>query len=276
MHRRAVVVRVLLACMVLAAPSVGEELKQIREGIHQPESPPEEKREEECEDDDSFGEELAGELFAETAGGILGGVVTAGFASMISEPGHERFAGHAVEHGTSKFKETEWFYQSNYFISSARAQIEYGTDYRDMQSVGTRLQIDFPRFRSTIDASWNNYYEDTAIGTDHLGLGDVNWVFRITQEETMVSRMGVGVNWLAGDESAAGFNFTTGMDVLLPYPLVWSTDLDMGTLGDASLFRIRTTLGAQWRDGELYTGFEYVDIEDAQIPQMLFGFRYWW
>lgn len=276
---RALLCVMLIVVWSTAAPALAEELEQLRDGVHNapPSSPSPVPPSRPCaDDDDSFGEELAEEILEDTVGDALGSVVMAGFASLISGPGHERFAGHAEAYGVSGFKDTEWFYRTTDFVCSARGQLEYGTDYNDMQSVGTRLQVDFTRLRSTIDASWNNYYEKTGAGTDHLGLGDANWVFRITQEPNVVSRAGFGINWLADDHSEVGFNFTTGMDVLLFHPIVWSTDLDMGSLGEADLFRIRTTLGAQWREGELYTGLEYVDIEDAQIPQMLFGFRYWW
>lgn len=278
MNRLAAIVRTALAWVTIAAPSFGEELEQVREGVHQPEPPKPagDSKRESRDDDRSFGEDFAGELAGDAAGAAIGSVVGAWFSGIASKTGEPRFTGQSELYRPDSFEDTNWFCRSTDFVSSARALVEYGTDYSDMQSVGTRLQVDFPLFRSTIDASWSNYYEDTPAGTDHLGLGDVNLVYRIHQDYDGVVRLGAGVNWLADGRSAAGLNFTTGFDALLWKPLLWSTDFDFGTLGDANLFRVRTTIGAQWLDGELYTGFEYVDIKDAQIPQMLFGFRYWW
>lgn len=280
MNRLAALVRTALAWVVVAAPSVGEELEQVREGVHAPDPPsapsaPRERSNDTWDDpwddsDDSFDDAVTYLVLA---------VVAAPYwipYSAFDEPGCERFAGYCEEYDHLPFKDSEWFCSSNYIVASARAQAEYGTNYGDMQSVGTRLQIDFPLLRTSIESSWTNYYEDLSSGTDHLALGDANLVFRFVQNPRTTWRSGVGLNWLNASDGDIGFNFTYGVDVLPVHPVVWSSEIDLGTLGNASLFRIRTTLGAQWLDGELYTGFEYVDIEDAQIPQMLFGFRYWW
>ena len=276
----------LISCLVIVATvcplAWGDgELEQLRSGVHtpSPKSPlrkPDWIPSRERSYDDPFEEDPLDEA--------IDNVVLAALAApywipytMLDEPRYERFAGYCEEYEASSYKDSEWFFRATDFVCSARAQFEYGTDFSRVQSVGTRLQVDFPRWRSTIDASWNNYYEDVFGGeTDHLGLGDVNWVFRFAQHPRTVWRSGVGINWLIDHDDDIGFNFTYGFDVLPIRPIVWSTDFDLGTLGHASLFRVRTTVGVQWLECELYTGFEYVDVEDAQVPVMLFGFRYWW
>ena len=197
---------------------------------------------------------------------------------FLDEPGCVRFTGYNLEYRENSFEDSDWFFHSTQFVSSARAQVEYGTDFNDMQTVGSRLQVDFARWRSTLDVSWNNYYEQTNTGTDHLAVGDANWVFRFVQHPFTVWRSGIGINWLNDTQDDIGFNFTYGVDIAFgtPQPWVWSSDLDLGKLGDTGLFRYRTTLGLQHHDGEIYTGFEYLDVGDAQIPTMLFGARYWW
>ena len=279
MDRLAFVVRFALAWGLLAAPSFGEELEQLREGVHQPDSPSAPSESCGSSSDDSWDDPWDDDPVEDAVGYVVLGIVAAPYwfpYTFLDEPGHERFAAYSEYYDHCAFKDTEWFCRSNDFIASARAQVEYGTNFGDTQSVGTRLQIDFPLWRMSLESSWSGYYEDLPGGRDHLGVGDANLVFRFVQHPLTTWRSGIGINWLNDSDSDVGFNFTYGFDVLPVHPFVWSNEIDMGTLGNASLFRFRTTLGAQWRDGELYTGFEYVDIEDAQIPQMLFGFRYWW
>lgn len=196
--------------------------------------------------------------------------------SLVDEPGYERFAGYCESYPHSEYKETDWFDRSNDFVCSARAQVEYGLDFSDLQTVGARLLLDFPAWRTSLDASWNSYFENTDMGTDKLAVGDANLVWRFVQHPSTQWRSGVGINWLADDHTDVGFNFTYGFDVLPIHPFVWSNELDLGRLGHATLLRVRSTVGAQWSDGELYTGFEYLDIDHAHLPTMLFGFRYWW
>ena len=228
----------------------------------------------------SWGDDSDDEGFLDgILGGIFVGVVTSPWTVphlVFDEPGSDRFTGYNETYDTT-FEHTDWFCRSTDFISSARAQLEYGTDFNDMQTVGTRIQVDFARLRSTLDISWNNYYEQLATdNTDHLAIGDANLVVRFSQSERTVWRSGLGINWINDRRDDIGFNFTYGFDLLPKDPWVWSSEIDLGTLGDANLFRARTTLGAQWHDGEIYTGFEYLDVADAQIPTMLFGARYWW
>ncbi|QDU55564.1 hypothetical protein [Aeoliella mucimassa] len=197
--------------------------------------------------------------------------------SLFDDPDAERFTGYQPTFEPGTFKDTDWFCRSTNFICSARAQVEYGTNFNDMQTIGNRLQIDLARIRSTIDLSYDNYFEKLPNGdTDHLAVGNANWVLRFAQNPRTVWRSGIGVNWMNGDQNDVGFNFTYGFDLLPVEPWVWSNDLDLGRLGDAGLFRFRTTVGQQFRLGEIYTGFEYLDAGDAQIPTMLFGARYWW
>lgn len=271
--------RLVAACSSRAAVADGE-LESLRTRVHS--SPPEDAsserpgRREAYDPHDESVEDFAEELF--------GGLVLTTVAAPVwvphrwfDDPDCERFAGYCETDKCSGYKESDWFYDSTDFVSAARAQVEYGTDYSGTQTVGGKLQFDLPVCRTTFDGSWTTYYEDVAnAGTDTLSLGDANIVFRFAQNPRMTWRTGVGVNWLADAQSEAGFNFTYGIDVLPTYPFVWSAEIDWGTLGHAELFRSRTTLGAQWREVELYCGFEYVDVDTAHILTMLYGLRYWW
>jgi hypothetical protein len=260
------------------------ELNELREAVHTPDAPTASADPPRSGDRDSYDDPFGDDPFEDDpVEDAIAWVAMATVAApywvpyhLIDEPGYDRFAGYGDKYEASGFKDTEWFCRSNDFVCSARALVEYGSNYDDLQTVGTRLQLDFPVWRASIDTSWNTYYEELASGTDELALGDANLVFRFAQASHTVWRSGIGINWLADNHTDVGFNFTYGFDVLPVHPFVWSTEFDVGKLGHAMLFRGRITVGAQWLEGELYTGFEYVDVDDANLPSMLFGFRYWW
>ena len=58
-------------------------------------------------------------------------------------------------------------------------------------------------------------------------------------------------------------------------PLVFSSELDGGTLGRAGLFRVRTTAGIVWHGVETYVGYQYTDIGRAHWNGLVGGLRLW-
>jgi hypothetical protein len=51
--------------------------------------------------------------------------------------------------------------------------------------------------------------------------------------------------------------------------------IDWGTLGSAELFRFRTTAGVIVHGVEVFTGYEYLDIDRTQVGTLLGGVRIW-
>jgi hypothetical protein len=51
--------------------------------------------------------------------------------------------------------------------------------------------------------------------------------------------------------------------------------LDAGTLGRAALFRFQTTAGVMLKRYELYTGYEYCDVERTHWNGLIAGVRVW-
>jgi hypothetical protein len=91
-----------------------------------------------------------------------------------------------------------------------------------------------------------------------------------------VLRAGLGLNWLADEEDDEhSFNFTYGGDWFVVNPLVISASMDLGTLGDASLFHFQATFGLQWRGVELYTGYDFLSIDSADTHLLVSGLRLW-
>jgi hypothetical protein len=162
---------------------------------------------------------------------------------------------------------------SNY---SLRLESDFGTDFNDQKLVGTRLLWEHTT-RFGLEARLN-YLEDnfSRRPDDSVLYGDVNGTFRFAQSHHWLLRGGIGMNWLAdhGDIDL-GPNFTYQVDWFPTEPLVFSTELDLGTLGDAWLFNFKQTAGVTWRGLEGRIGYDYLDVGDAQFSLFLCGVRGW-
>ena len=111
---------------------------------------------------------------------------------------------------------------------------------------------------------------------DGLWLGDFNAIYRFAQSERAQFRAGLELNWLDDPvDTDIGFNFTCGADFFPQKPWILSATLDWGTLGSAELFRFRTSVGLIIHRVEVYSGYEYLDIDNSQINALLAGVRVW-
>lgn len=159
---------------------------------------------------------------------------------------------------------------------SGRLQAEYVEPFRDLTILRGRFLLDTD-LRLGVDGQWDYSQERVSPSVqDHLWLGDLNIVWRFAQHANAEFRTGVGCNWLADDRRADfGFNFTYGFDLFPKRPWVLSTEIDWGTLGDAGLFRFRTTVGATFHGLEAYTGYEYFDVAGTHLNGLIGGVRLW-
>ena len=160
---------------------------------------------------------------------------------------------------------------------SARLSGEYADRFcDDVSRIGGRLLFTTAS-RFGLDTEMGRLEERLpAGGVDQLWIGDCNLVFRFAQSERVQFRTGLGFNWL--DDPAAtdfGFNFTYGADFFPHRPWVVSTAIDWGTLGEAELFRFRSTIGLLVNRVEVYTGYEYLDIDTVQLNSLMAGLRIW-
>jgi hypothetical protein len=161
-----------------------------------------------------------------------------------------------------------------HYTWSTRLSAEYADLGRQERVGGYALWEHTSRFG--IEASAHHWTEQLGAGADDLWTGDVNAIFRFAQNEHVQMRTGLGVNWLADDAgSDLGFNFTYGGDVFPIRPLIFSADLDWGRLGHAGLFHFRATAGAALRSVEIYTGYDYFDVGQAQFDGWIAGVRFW-
>lgn len=160
---------------------------------------------------------------------------------------------------------------------AARGHAEYGSDFQDMEWVGGHLLLD-SRWRFGVETDFRHVRENiTQDYQDSLWLGDANLLFRFAQNEWIQMRTGLGLNYLSDAEDADfGFNFTYGGDWFPLQPFVFSADLDLGTLGSANLYHLRTTVGVNWGICEAYVGYDYYDIGPTQVRGLVSGVRLWY
>ena len=157
-----------------------------------------------------------------------------------------------------------------------RFDIEYIESFDDVSNVGGHLLVS-SQSRFELDMEAHRLEERLPTDDrDRLWLGDCNLTYRFAQSGLAQFRAGVGVNWLTDDRGTdLGFNFTYGADVFPVKPWIISSSIDVGTLGRASLFRFRTTLGVEFHRIEAYTGYEFSDIERTECHGLIGGLRLW-
>ena len=147
----------------------------------------------------------------------------------------------------------------------------------DVNRFGSRLVLD-SESRFGIDAEVNDWSDTSPLsGTSHLWTGDANLVFRFAESPHFQWRTGVGFNWLADQtRPEAGINFTYGVEWFPRKPWTVSSVVDLGTLGQGTLFHNRTTVGAMLGPVEAFAGYDYFQIATARFhgPVAGLGWRF--
>ena len=159
---------------------------------------------------------------------------------------------------------------------ATRARGEVGTGFDDLDWIGGRVQLDTTS-RWGLESDFRYVREDLDAGRDSLWLGDANVLFRFAQSESIQFRTGLGMNFLSDTVgSDFGFNFTYAFDCQPVRPLTFSAELDLGTLGHASVVHVRTTAGVSWGVSEAYLGYDLYDIGSTQIQGLVAGVQIWY
>ena len=160
---------------------------------------------------------------------------------------------------------------------SVRVDAEYADSFDDTARIGGHALLQSTS-RWGVDGGFDYRYEDLPTGNqDQLWTGDFNIVYRFAQSETVQVRTGLGFNWLADQEkSNFGFNFTYGADWLPRQPWIISTEIDLGSLGQATLVHGRFTTGIKFRGLEVYSGYDYYDVGHVDLSNFISGIRLWY
>jgi hypothetical protein len=161
-------------------------------------------------------------------------------------------------------------------IWAGRFRAEYANSLEDMYRISGHLLVSNTAGWG-IDTDVSFLEEELASGAhDQLWMGDCNLTYRFSQHEAEMWRIGIGVNWL--DDPAhtdCGVNFTLGYDSFPFDPVVISSTIDWGRLGNAELFRFRGSAGIIIHRFETYVGYEYLDISTTQTNSLMAGVRVW-
>jgi len=171
-----------------------------------------------------------------------------------------------VAHATSATSHRTWM---------LRTRGEYADDFDSLSRIGGALLFDTAS-RWGLDSEFNHHREELFGERDSLWTGDANIVYRFAQSEQLQMRAGIGLNWLHDPlDTDFGFNFTYAGDWFPTQPLIISHEIDWGRLGHSTLFHGRITAGVNYHRLEFYTGYDYLDIGQAEVSGMVGGMRLW-
>lgn len=159
----------------------------------------------------------------------------------------------------------------------SQIRAEYLDDYDGLTGIRTRVLTEHTN-RWGFDSETNYWQQALPFGAhDELWTGDANILYRFAQNERAQLRSGVGIAWLADKQEAdLGFNFTYGGDLYLMDPLVISAELDAGWIGHAWMVHLRSTVGLVYKQAEVYTGYDYVEIGNAQLDGVVAGVKFYY
>ncbi len=159
---------------------------------------------------------------------------------------------------------------------SLRASVEDGNDFRGMNRANARLVFDTTS-RFGFVTNWNVLTEQLdGGGTDSGVLGDTDLTFRFAQCDWMQMYAGVGLRVLTDRyDTQFGFNFLYGADIFPVKPLILSTSLDIGNLSDNLFLHGRGTLGANYKNWEVFGGYDFMRMGSVNIQGALVGVRVW-
>jgi len=159
---------------------------------------------------------------------------------------------------------------------AGRFDVQWVESFDDLDQIGGHLLLETAT-RFGLDMRARHLEERLSRGgTDQLWLGDCNLTYSFAQSNRAQFRAGLGLNWMTDDTATdVGFNFVYGADFFPRKPWVLSATLDAGTLGHAGLFRFQTTAGLLLQRFEVYTGYEYTNIDHTHWNALLGGVRLW-
>ena len=119
--------------------------------------------------------------------------------------------------------------------------------------------------------------------TDALYLGSTNLILAPVMRPHVMWWVGGGANYMLDGrvpgqgrrEYAAGYNFTSSVDVFPFSPIVLSGRFDVGTIHAARVMSARATVGIVLRGFELYGGYEAKKVGDVPLHGPMVGIRAW-
>jgi hypothetical protein len=161
-------------------------------------------------------------------------------------------------------------------LFGGRLTLEDGNDFDGLNRLRGSLFIDSV-FRVGLQTNWDYFHERLSCGcTDDAVVSDTNLTFRFAQAERVQMYAGVGLRtWSDRADTRVGWNLLYGGDFFPAKPLILSGVLDVGQLGEATVFRARGTVGVIYHGWELFTGYDFLRIGTANLQGPMIGLRLW-
>jgi hypothetical protein len=157
-----------------------------------------------------------------------------------------------------------------------RVRGEYADDFDTQSYIGGSAHLRTSPLYG-FDVEWKYRREDLARSRhDKLWTGDANFVYQLLSVQMISMRAGGGVAWLVDDDDTqAGFNLTYGADFFVKRPWMMTIEFDLGRVGGDSLSHARGTIGYVWGQIELYTGWDWFEIDDREFDGVIGGVTLW-
>jgi len=158
----------------------------------------------------------------------------------------------------------------------ASIQFHYGADFDGLGWwTGKLLWETVDRWN--IDGEWSFFQEDLGATTDSLHVGDVNLMFRVGETERWQSYFGLGMNWINDSVvTDVGINGSLRFNFFPARPVIFSSEVDYGTLGSTDQLHLAMSVGLIWSHLELFSGYDHRRIGQTVLSGPAFGLRYWW
>ncbi len=148
------------------------------------------------------------------------------------------------------------------------AEYAYEQDQLHRFSASTVVET---RSRLGLSAGWDRY-EQRGSAHDRIDLGDAEVTLRFAQCAWGHMHLGLGVRWLSdrvGTE--VGFNATYGGEFFPVQPWTAAFQLELGRLGEATVFRARASIGAQVLGLQPYIGYGFLALGSVDFHGPLAG-----
>jgi hypothetical protein len=287
-------IRGIALATVLAMPVAGYgqgKLEAVRQAVDQPRSSDSAensggKRDSNCKNDsnDDPGAELLGELafYAALAPFAIpnqlvesGEPVTSHFLRFPYASSEQAYL--IVDRRDDPWPQRQFFDdRADTQPISIRASAELGSDFDGLTRTGLRLFLDTDT-RFGIKSDWDYYQERLPFGGhDQLWFGDITPTFRFAQSEQIQMHTGLGARLMFDNgHDRGGFNFLYGFDAFPVKPLHLFGSFEAGSLGNAFLWRLHGGVGATWTRGELFAGYDYLNVGGAVLQGPMIGLRLW-
>jgi hypothetical protein len=159
---------------------------------------------------------------------------------------------------------------------SLRGGFDFGSDFGGLNRVGGQLFLDGP-YRLGFQANFNYYRENLGQDqSDWTTLNDYMFLYRFTQSEWLLMHAGAGIRQqLDPYENQYGVNFLYRWDIFPAEPVHLESQIELGSLGDAFVWRYRGGIGLNYHHFEVFAGYDFLRIHTVNLQGPFLSLRAW-